>query len=65
MPIVVETLVFDEGQITCPTNGLHPKWGGLCHTLSGEAGRAVVIIREKDDDGEGTDSVLQRRDDQN
>ena len=20
--------VFDEGQITCPTNGLNPKWGG-------------------------------------
>lgn len=26
--LVVDTLVFDEGQITCPTNGLHPKWGG-------------------------------------
>lgn len=26
--LVVETLVFDEGQITCPTNGLNPKWGG-------------------------------------
>lgn len=28
VPIVVETIVFDEGQITCPTNGLNPKWGG-------------------------------------
>ena len=34
MPVIVETLVFDEGQITCPTNGLNPKWGGvLSHTL--------------------------------
>lgn len=28
VPIVIDTLVFDEGQITCPTNGLHPTWGG-------------------------------------
>ena len=28
VPMIVETLVFDEGQITCPTNGLNPKWGG-------------------------------------
>ena len=47
MPIVVETLVFDEGQITCPTNGLNPQWGGPCHSLSGNAGRTVVIIREE------------------
>lgn len=26
--LVIETLVFDEGQITCPTNGLNPQWGG-------------------------------------
>lgn len=26
--MIVDTLVFDEGQITCPTNGLNPKWGG-------------------------------------
>ena len=25
---MIETLVFDESQITCPTNGLNPKWGG-------------------------------------
>lgn len=32
--MIVDTLVFDEGQITCPTNGLNPKWGGaLSHTL--------------------------------
>ena len=35
VPIVVETLVFDEGQITCPTNGLNPQWGG-CVTRSQE-----------------------------
>lgn len=28
VPMVVETLCFDEGQITCPTNGLNPQWGG-------------------------------------
>lgn len=27
--LVIDTLVFDEGQITCPTNGLNPQWGGL------------------------------------
>lgn len=26
--LVVETLVFDEGQITCPLNGNVPTWGG-------------------------------------
>ena len=29
--LIVDTLVFDEGQITCPTNGLNPKWGGQPH----------------------------------
>lgn len=48
--LVVETLVFDEGQITCPTNGLNPQWGGCCHALSGNAGRTVVIIREEEDE---------------
>lgn len=46
VPIVVETLVFDEGQITSPTNGNVPTWGGCCHSLSGNASRTVVIIRE-------------------
>lgn len=54
--LIVETLVFDEGQITCPTNGLNPQWGGLCHSLSGNAGRTVVVIREKNDEAR-TDSV--------
>ena len=46
---MIETLVFDESQITCPTNGLNPKWGGLCHSLTREAGRTVVIIRHEED----------------
>ena len=47
---MVETLVFDEGQVICPTNGLNPKWGGgQCHSLSGNAGRTVVIIRHEED----------------
>lgn len=28
LPMILDTLVFDESQITCPTNGLHPQWGG-------------------------------------
>ena len=44
--MIVDTLVFDEGQITSKQNGNHPTWGGQCHSLSGNAGRAVVIIRE-------------------
>ena len=46
--LIVDTLVFDEGQITCPTNGLNPQWGGQCHALSGNAGRTVVIIKQAD-----------------
>lgn len=33
--LVVETLVFDEGQITCPTNGLNPQWGGCATPCPG------------------------------
>ena len=50
--VLVNTLVFDEGQITCPTNGLNPQWNGLCHSLSGNAGRTVVIIDGADKDHE-------------
>ena len=38
-PLIVETLVFDEGQITCPTNGNVPTWGGavtLCPGMQDE-----------------------------
>lgn len=52
--MVIDTLVFDEGQITCPTNGLHPRWGGQCHSLSGNAGRTVVVIDKTYQDVAGT-----------
>lgn len=38
--LIVETLVFDEGQITCPTNGLNPQWGAV-----------PFPIRERREDG--------------
>ena len=47
--MIVDTLVFDEGQITCKLNGNVPTWGGCCHSLSGNAGRTVVIIREENE----------------
>lgn len=28
-PMIVDTLAFDESQITSPTNGNHPRWGGM------------------------------------
>ena len=28
VPMIVDTLVFDEGQITCKLNGNVPTWGG-------------------------------------
>ena len=52
--LIVDTLVFDEGQITCPTNGLHPRWGEQCHSLSGNAGRTVVVIDKTYQDVAGT-----------
>lgn len=45
LPMVLDTLVFDESGITCPTNGNKPKWNDPCHSLTREAGRAVVIVR--------------------
>lgn len=45
----VETIVFDEGQITCPTNANKPQWNDPCHSITLNAGRTVVIMREKDD----------------
>lgn len=49
IPIILDTLVFDESQITCPTNGLNPKLGRPCHSLTREAGRTVVIIKHEGD----------------
>ena len=46
--VIKDTMIFDESQITCPTNGLNPKWGGASHSLTRECGRTVVIIREDD-----------------
>lgn len=48
LPMLVDTLVFDESQITSPVNGNKPGWNDPCHTLSIEAGRADVIIQEKE-----------------
>ena len=42
---IIDTLAFDEAQITSPTNGNNPQWGGCCHTLSKECGRIDVIIK--------------------
>ena len=59
--LVVETLVFDEAQITCPTNRVRPLWGGCCHTLSRDAGRSVVIIRTVEDDVSKSDGDAEPR----
>ena len=48
VPMLVDTLVFDESQITSPVNGNHPKWNDNCHTLSREAGRCDIFIRERE-----------------
>ena len=43
--MIVDTLVFDESQITSRMNYSVPTWGGPCHPLTKEAGRCVVIIK--------------------
>lgn len=48
LPMLVDTMVFDESQITSPINGNKPGWNDPCHTLSIEAGRADVIIKGKE-----------------
>lgn len=48
VPMVVDTLVFDESQITSPINGNVPRWNDSCHTLSREAGRCDIVIRKRD-----------------
>lgn len=53
---IVNTLAFDEAQITSPTNGNNPQWGGCCHTLSKECGRIDVIIKYADIDNNGEQS---------
>ena len=44
--MILDTLVFDEGQVTCPTTGMNPQWGGCCQTLNGNVGRMTVIIAD-------------------
>lgn len=48
--LILDTLVFDGGQIASPSVGLHPKWGGVCTSLSvSHAGQMMVVIKETDD----------------
>lgn len=35
VPMIVDTLVFDEGQITSKQNGNHPTWGGAATLCPG------------------------------
>lgn len=30
--MIVDTLIFDAAQVTCPTHGLNPRWGGVSRT---------------------------------
>ena len=43
----VETLCFNEAQITSPTNGNNPQWNEPCHTLSATDNRAPTVILKK------------------
>lgn len=47
--MVVDTLIFDEAQITSPANRSTVTWGA-CGTLSKDAGRMTVVIRERNSD---------------
>ena len=61
--MIVDTLIFDAAQVTCPTHGLNPRWGGVCHALTEEAGRTIVIIRTKNDnDNNESQSLSHSRD---
>lgn len=53
VPMILDTLVFDEAQVTSPINGNNPSWGASCHTLSKECGRIDVIIKYADIDNNG------------
>lgn len=56
--LAIDTLVFDESQITCPTNASKPKVNGLCHSLTNEAGRTAVVITEhSESESEADDSL--------
>ena len=45
--VVQETLCFNEGQITSPTNGNNPQWNEPCHTLSATDNRAPTVILKR------------------
>lgn len=51
--LVVQTLCFDESQITSPLNRNKPKWNDAYHSLTEEAARTVVIIKGTGECGEG------------
>ena len=53
--LILDTLVFDGGQITSPTNCSYVEWGGVCPTLAGTIGRMTVIIK-----GIGDENPLER-----
>lgn len=50
LPMIVDTIVFDESQITCKDNYSNPKKNDPCHPLTQNAGRAVVIIEYEQND---------------
>lgn len=60
-PMIVDTLVFDESQITSKFNYSHPTWGGQCHPLTREAGRAIIIIRTAEDELSEGDRLFKPR----
>ena len=46
--LAIQTLCFNEGQVTSPKNGNNPQWNEPCHTLSATDSRApTVIIKPK------------------
>ena len=55
---IVDTLAFDEAQITSPINGNNPQWGGCCHTLSKDCGRIDVIIKYEQDENTDGEEIL-------
>lgn len=42
VPMVMEPIVFDGSNVTCPTNASNPKSGDPCHTLSTDSRNYVV-----------------------
>ena len=60
--MIVDTLVFDESQITCPLHYENPQWGGQCPSLAEtNAGRMTVIISELSECDRDIESRATRR----